>query len=407
MIVMTGLADDPDAKVIKMTFDRGFGTSGIAAVSISAKLFDNILRTMGKDLKKIQDGINASKKPNSFELPNVTITMKTELQRVHAETRNIVAYLPGNDPALKDQIVILGAHMDHLGYGGEGSGSLKPDTNAIHPGADDNASGTAGLMEAAQYFASRKSDLKRTMLFLSFSGEELGLLGSDYYVKNPLRPLANSVAMLNMDMIGRLKDSVLVVEGMGTSPQWEAIAKKENADSTFKLKLKPDGFGPSDHASFYGKDIPVIFFFTNLHDDYHRPSDTWDKINYPGEEKVIEYVTRIAMNIDTMSAKPAFTKMAMPTGSNERGEVHVSLGVIPDFAEDVVGLKITGARAGSAAEAAGLKANDIIIKFGGSDVKNIYYFTYLLGKYKPGDVVEIVVKRGTDEVKLTAKLKGR
>ncbi|MFI5253302.1 MAG: M20/M25/M40 family metallo-hydrolase [Bacteroidota bacterium] len=406
MIFMTGPLDDPDAKLMSFIFDRGFGTSGIAAVTMSSKSFDSLLHTMGKDLSTIQQGINTSKKPNSFELPNVTMHLSTELVRVHAQSANICGYLPGNDPVLKDDVVILGAHMDHLGYGGEGSGSLKPDTIAIHPGADDNGSGTAGLLEAAQYFAPDRAKLKRTVLFLSFTGEELGLLGSDYYVKNPFFPLGKTTAMLNMDMIGRLKDSILVVEGMGTSPQWEKIVKKENPDSSLKLKLKPDGYGPSDHASFYGKDIPVMFFFTNIHSDYHRPSDTWDKINYPGEQQVVEYVTRILWDIDTMGTNPTFTKVAMAAPS-ERGEVRVSLGVIPDFAEDIVGMKITGTRPGSAADKAGLKANDVIVKFGGSDVKNIYDFTYLLGKYKPKDEVEIVVKRGTEQVTLHAILGGR
>ena len=406
MIMVIGPVDDPEAKLVPFVFDRGFGTSGIAAGTMTAPSFDSLLHLAGKDLRTLQEGINASKQPNSFELPNVSLALQTELERVHAQTSNIVGYLPGNDPVLKDDVVVLGAHMDHLGYGGPGSGSLKPDTVAIHPGADDNASGTAGLLETAKYFSGQRALLRRSMAFLSFSGEELGVLGSDYYVKHPLMPLGKTTAMLNMDMIGRMKDSVLVVEGMGTAPQWEPIVKKENADSALKLKLKPDGYGPSDHASFYGKDLPVMFFFTNLHDDYHRPSDTWDKINYPGEKLVLDYVVRVAMDVDTMSANPTFTKVAMAAPADRR-EVRVSLGVVPDYAEDIVGLKITGTRAGSAAEQAGLKGGDIIIKFGESDVKNIYDFTYLLGKYKPGDVVKIVVKRGTEEVTVSATLKGR
>ena len=406
VILVTGPLDDPDAKLIPLVFDRGFGTSGIAAVTMLSKSFDSLLHISGKDLRTIQQEINSTKKPNSFELPNITIHLRTQLERIHAQSANIVGYLPGNDPVLKDDVVIIGAHMDHLGYGGEGSGSTKPDTIAIHPGADDNASGTAGLLEVAQYFASQRASLKRTMLFLSFSGEELGLLGSDYYVKNPLMPLGKTITMVNMDMVGRMKDSVLVVEGMGTAPEFEKILTKENIDS-FKLTFKPDGYGPSDQASFYGKEIPVIFFFTNTHGDYHRPSDTWDKINYTGEQKVVELAARVTMDLDTMAGKPTYTKVAMSMSAGGRGEVRVSLGVIPDFGEDVVGMKISGTRPGSAAEKAGLKANDIIIKFGGSDVKNIYDFTYLLGKYKPKDVVEIIVRRGSEQVTLSATLGGR
>jgi aminopeptidase YwaD len=406
MILITGPLDDPEAKLIPLVFDRGFGTSGIAAVTMLSKSFDSLLHLIGKDLQTIQQEINSTKKPNSFELPNLTIHMQTQLERIHAQTANITGYLPGNDPVLKDDVVIIGAHMDHLGYGGEGSGSTKPDTIAIHPGADDNASGTAGLLEVAQYFASQRANLKRTILFLSFSGEELGVLGSDHYVKNPLMPLGKTTTMVNMDMIGRMRDSVLVVEGMGTAPEFESILKKENADS-LKLTFKPDGYGPSDQASFYGKEIPVIFFFTNTHPDYHSPSDTWDKINYTGEQKVVELAARVVMDLDTMAGKPTYTKVAMSMPGGGRGEVRVSLGVIPDFGTDVVGMKISGTRPGSAAEKAGLKGDDIIIKFGGSDVKNIYDFTYLLGKFKPKDEVEIVVKRGDKEVTLKAILGGK
>lgn len=215
--------------------------------------------------------------------------------------------------------------------------------------------------------------------------------------------------MLNMDMIGRMKDSTLLVDGMGTSPGFERLVRAENADS-FSLKLKPDGFGPSDHASFYAKNLPVMFFWTNLHEDYHLPSDTWDKINYAGEQKIVQLVGRIATVLADDSLRPVFTRAAVPgpmaTGG-ERGGVRVSLGVVPDFAEDVAGMKISGARPGTAADKAGLKANDVIVKFAGKDVKNIYDFTYLLGLCKPGDVVEIVVKRGTEAVTLKATLEAR
>jgi membrane-associated protease RseP (regulator of RpoE activity) len=213
--------------------------------------------------------------------------------------------------------------------------------------------------------------------------------------------------MLNMDMIGRMKDSALVVEGIGTSPVFEGILRKENVDPSIVLKLKQDGYGPSDHASFYSKEMPVLFFFTNLHDDYHRPSDTWDKINYAGVQKIVTLVSKVAQNIASTPERPAFTKVAAPAVSNERRDVRVSLGVVPDYAEDIAGLKISGTRPGSAAEKAGLKAEDVIIKFGKKEIKNIYDFTAVLGEFKPGDEVIIVVKRGTEEVSLKAILQGR
>lgn len=386
-----------------------FPTSSIPVVALRWSDMQSALAVQGKNLKALQRQIDSTRSPASFDLPGLTVSLATEVMTVYGHSSNIVGYLPGNSPVVGNEVVVLGAHMDHLGMGGEGSGSLKPDTIAIHPGADDNASGTAALLEEAQYFAGRRRDVQRTVVFAAFSGEELGLLGSAHYVKNPLFPLDSTVAMLNMDMVGRMRDSVLVVEGMGTSPRWERLARSENRDSLV-LKLKPDGFGPSDHSSFYGKDIPVMFFFTNLHADYHRPSDTWEKINYGGEQRVTEYIARIATAIVDEPSRPQFTKATVSSpmaGGGDRQALHVTLGVIPDYAEDVHGLKITGTRAGSPAEKAGLKADDIIIKFDRKDVANIYDFMHLLEGHKPGDEVVVVVKRGAGEVSLKAVLEAR
>jgi hypothetical protein len=410
MIFVTGPLDDDPARatLIQFSFDRGFGSSGIACITMKWTAVDSLLRLRGEDLRKIQEGINSSKQPHSLELSNISVSMRTHLAKIHSTSSNIIGFLEGNDPLLKNEVVVIGAHMDHLGMGGEGS--LSPDTVAVHHGADDNASGTAGLLELAQYFSSRRAELKRSILFTAFSGEELGLLGSNYYVKHPVIPLERTVAMLNMDMVGRLKDSTLLVEGMGTAPAWEGIVRKENADSSLKLKLKPDGMGPSDHASFYTANVPVMFFFTNLHSDYHRPSDTWDKINYEGEEKVVKYVGRIATDIANDPARPGFTKVATSSmgGGGDRDAMRVSLGVMPDYAaEEVEGLPISGTRAGSPADKAGLLGGDVIVKLDGKDVKNIYDYMYLLGNYKPGDAVIVVVKRKNETVSLKAVLEAR
>src|ERR1051326_8831010 len=198
------------------------------------------------DLRGIKHRIDSLKAPSSADVPDASASLETQVIKVRAETANIVGVIEGNDPLLKEEAIVVGAHMDHLGMGGPGSGSLQPDTVAIHHGADDNASGTAGLLEIAQYFSARHESIHRSIVFIAFSGEELGLLGSAYYVKNPFLPLAKTIAMINMDMIGRLTDGKLVVEGMGTSPAWAELVARENRDSAFQLKLKPDGFGPSD-----------------------------------------------------------------------------------------------------------------------------------------------------------------
>jgi aminopeptidase YwaD len=379
---------------------------GIAVLTLRWEECETIFQQLGKNLSDARKAVLSDKKPHSFALERTEVTIETSTEKIYANTANIVGMLEGTDSVLKRQCVVLGAHMDHLGMGGEGS--LVPDTVAVHPGADDNASGTAGLLELAQYFSAHRQEIKRSILFLSFTGEEEGLFGSDNYVKHPLFPLDSTITMVNMDMIGRLKDSVLVIEGIGSSPRWDSLVRAENKDSLFHLKLKPDGIGPSDHASFYPKNIPVLFFFTNIHTDYHRPSDTWDKINYDGEELVVKYAARIVTDIVNNPTRPQYSKAASSVATGgDRGEVRVSLGVVPDMAEDVAGLKITGTRPNSAAEKAGLKGGDIIIKFGPDVVGNIYDFTHDLGKYKPGDEVDIVVKRNGTEVTLRAKLEGR
>ncbi len=405
IIFLTGPSGEEGANLISFDYEVT-KSAGIAVLTLLWDEMDTLLQSMDKNVTEIRRSINSTLTPQSFELPGCTATLQTQTEKIYATSANIVGKIDGTDSLLKGQCVVLGAHMDHLGMGGQGS--LVPDTVAVHPGADDNASGTAALLELAQYFSAHQGELKRTIVFTSFTGEEEGLLGSSYYVNHPLYPLDSTIAMINMDMIGRLRDSALLIDGMGTSPQWEMIVRGENRDSLFHLKLRPDGVGPSDHSSFYLKNIPVMFFFTNIHSDYHRPTDTWDKINYPGEQAVVQYVARIALDLVNMPTRPPFTKAATTAMSgDERMEVRVSLGVVPDFAEDTPGLKITGTRPGSAAEKAGLKGGDIIIKFGADDVKNIYDFTHDLGKYKPGDVVTILVKRNGTEVSLQATLEAR
>jgi aminopeptidase YwaD len=405
LIIVTGPLDDSTAGLANFSQDRTFGSSGIALISMRWTVLDRILVPSGRTSKELQQQLNESKKPASFDIPGTTGTLQTKVNKIPGTTANVIGYLEGSDSVLKKEYVVLGAHFDHLGYGGDGSGSLLPDTTAIHFGADDNASGSSGLLELAQYFASQGHHPRRTLVFAAFSGEELGVLGSNYYVQHPPFPLEQTVAMINMDMIGRMKESTLVVEGMGTSPKFEDLLKRNNHDSTLILKLKPDGYGPSDHASFYSKNIPVVFFFTNLHGDYHKPSDTWDKIRYDEMERVVGLVSRVTTDLADATERPQFTKVQQTAPMT--GGMRASLGIVPDYAEDTPGLKISGTRTGSAAEKAGLLAGDIIIKMGGKDVKSIYDLTFLLGEFKPGDHIAIVVKRGSEEVTLQAVLDSR
>jgi aminopeptidase YwaD len=404
LIVVTGPEDSDKDDLIKLTYDNATGNAGLPAINITQRTTERLLAVSGKKLTDIQKWLNTKKNPNSFELPGVSVNVNISLEEIRQSTANVVGFVEGADPVLKDQVIVIGGHFDHLGMGGESSGSLKPDTVAIHHGADDNASGSAGVLELAQAFASQRSSLKRSLLFIAFTGEELGLLGSAYYVNHPILPLDKTVAMLNIDMIGRMKNRTLIVYGIGTSPNFESLVQKYNRDSTFVLKLNKDGFGPSDQASFYGKQIPVFHFFTDVHSDYHRPSDTYDRLNYDGEEKILLYIESIATDLDDAADRPKYVSVEMPRQPGAGRSTRVTMGTIPDFGEQVQGMKISGVREGGPAAKAGMRGGDIIVKFGNVEIKNLYDFMYALGEYKPGDEVDVVFKRGAEIKTVKVKL---
>ena len=387
--------------LVEFTFDRGGSITGFSVVSIRRNIIEDILKEEGINLKEVCNKIIETKKPSSIELKNSLAKISTEVKEVEAISWNIGGILEGNDPVLKNEWIIIGAHFDHLGMGGEGS-LYRGDEAQIHNGADDNASGTTGVLELAEKFASVKSQLKRSIAFFTFSGEELGLLGSNYLVNNLPFPVEASIAMINMDMIGRLKDSSLIVYGTGTSSNWKEILNKDNVYG-FKLTFNDEGFGPSDHSSFYGKKIPVLFFFTGTHEDYHKPSDDTDKINYTGEKEILDFVFNITMDIDSNPERPDYLLVEKKEG----GQMFVRkvyVGTVPDFASNVDGYKISGVSEGSPAQQAGLQGGDVIISFGGKKISNIYDFTYALGDFVPGDIVDVIVKRGTEEITFKIKL---
>jgi hypothetical protein len=386
---------------------------GAAALVVVDAHTDELVKLTFDQSHASSDSIKVSRKPVSFALPSLKMTIETDVIKVKSRTANVLGYLEGTDPQHKDEVLVIGAHFDHLGYGGEGSGSLVPHLHEIHNGADDNASGTAALLELAQKFASMSSRT-RTLLFIAFSGEELGTLGSQYYVNNPFFPLERTIAMINMDEVGRLNQNVLTVYGTGTSPTWNALLTKYNTTTTlgdtFALKFVPDGFGPSDHAQFYGKNIPVLFFFTGTHNDYHKPSDDWDKINYEGEERIVRYIYTIADDIQRATPRPQFVRAEPATpgmGAGDSRGFTVTLGVIPDYAEGTEGMKIGGTRPNGPADKAGLKAGDIIIALAGKKVMNIYDYMGILGELKVGQVVEVEVLRDGKRMTFSATMQKR
>lgn len=307
-------------------------------------------------------------------------------------TQNVVAMVPGSDPVLRHQYVVIGAHFDHLGR--SSNGALDPELkNVIHNGADDNASGTAAVMELARLFAAHPA--KRTIVFASFTGEELGLLGSQWFVEHAPVAVDSIAAMVNFDMVGRLKNDKLIVYGVATATELPAIVDSANVSPKLAISAVGDGFGPSDHSSFYTKGIPVLHFFTDLHDDYHRASDDVEKINALGEARVVALAERVVRSVADRPARLTAVRVAAPVaaaGSREGSNTY--FGSIPDMAAgDEPGMKLTGVRAGSPADLGGLKAGDIIVEFGGKPVKDLYGYTDALYAYKPGDTVRVVYKR--------------
>jgi hypothetical protein len=319
--------------------------------------------------------------------------------------RNVIGVLRGRSRARRGQVIVVGAHYDHLGPGGFGALDDPDSTGKVHNGADDNASGTTALLEVARRLVHRPLD--RTVVFIAFSGEELGALGSDYYVKHATVPIDSITAMLNMDMVGRLRNAKLIVSGAATAREFPALLDSLNhaaGEPRFDLRASGDGWGPSDQASFYAVKRPVLHFFTDLHGDYHRSTDDVDGINIVGLEQVAGFVADVATALAGRPGALAFVDAPPHQVATGGAGYGAYLGTIPDMSESPGGVRITGTRAGSPAERAGLIAGDIITAIGAKVVANLYDMTDALRSHQPGDTVAIVVQRDTTKLQLTAVL---
>lgn len=385
----------PDS-LLALRYEQGGKVDGmLIANALSSKLEEHI---PALKIAQFDSIIKATKSPASVALPNARLRIAVSLKEKSVNTSNVIGYLPGTDPGLSNEVIVIGAHFDHLGWGGEGSGTLaSTKEKSIHHGADDNASGTAGLIETAYQLS--KKPLKRPVMFIGFTAEERGLLGSAHFVKSPVIGLDSICMMLNMDMIGRLKDGKLNIGGIGTSPGFKPLLDSIGKLHPVTFSFTEDGFGPSDHASFYVKEKPVLFYFTGLHSDYHRPSDTWEKIQYEGESMIVSMVLQTLDFIGNGSKKPEYVKVKSSAQPGQSMSFKVSLGITPDYSDHPKGMRITGVREGGAGEKAGLVADDIIIKLGSTVVKNVYDYTFALGKFKAGDSTKITVLRGPREDK--------
>jgi hypothetical protein len=318
---------------------------------------------------------------------------------------NVIGVLPGRDPVLRNEAIIVGAHYDHLGLGG--FGSLDPDsTGRVHNGADDNASGAAMLIQIAARLA--VAPPARTVVFIGFSGEELGLLGSSYYVKQPVYPLSTTRAMINLDMVGRLRQSRLIVYGSRTAKEFPALLDSLNWYAGFDLKAQGDGYGPSDQSSFYAAGLPVLHLFTDLHEDYHRSTDDWEKINLDGFKRVSDFaaglVTALANRPRPLTVVTTAPPLEADTTRMSGAGEGAYLGTVPDMIDTPGGVRLVGVRAGSPAERAGLRGDDIITRIGTMEVPNLEAMWVALRSHQPGDVVEIVVRRGNQVTTLRARL---
>jgi len=385
---------------------EGYMSSGLLAAWISEDAANALLAGAGLDLAHAQAAIEDHGQPHSFGLAD-SATITVNVRRTRATTRNVVGMLAGRDTS---RTLVLGAHYDHLGYGGPSS--LAPDVHAPHVGADDNASGVAAILRAAEKLGARARRGWRpahTLVFAAFSGEEIGLVGSTHYLDDSPQPVETIEAMVNLDMVGRLRDDKLQVMGVGTASEFPALVAATNAAlpaAHFDVKTSEDGYGPSDHQSFYKKNVPVLMLFTGAHADYHKPSDTWDKINATGLARVSGYAQALVESLDARP-RPTFTKAKSDPNMGRiagGGGYGAWLGTIPDYMQTEGGVLLSGVRDNSPAQRAGLVANDVIVRFDGIRVDNIYDYTFALRTRKPGQEVRITVKRGGREMDLVATL---
>jgi hypothetical protein len=359
-----------------------------------------IERSLGKSLATIEQEIDKDLKPQSKALDGWKVRGEVTVERQEVDVKNVIGVLEGEGPHA-DETIVIGAHYDHLGMGG--ASSAAPGVKEIHNGADDNGSGTTVLLEVARQLVAQGKPPRR-IVFIAFTGEERGLVGSARYVREPLVPIDKTVAMLNLDMVGRLSDEKLIVHGTGTAKEFDALVDKFGKEHGFEITKKPGGFGPSDHASFYGAKVPVLFYFTGTHTDYHRPSDDFEKLNIVGMRRVANLVAQTAEVLAKADTRPAYQEVAGDTERMGGGGDRPYFGSIPDFAQSEPGYAISGATKGSPADRGGLKAGDNIIQFGDSKVGNLEDFDSALRKYKAGDKVQVVVKRNGQEVKLEVTL---
>ena len=365
------------------------------------------------NLDTVSDEIDRDFAPKSRTLDDITVRAVDRTSKVRRPVRNVIGILKGSDPTLQAETVVVGAHYDHLGRSGRFSMSQNT-TGQIHHGADDNASGTAAVIEMARAAVEARKDFRRSVIFMTFAGEEHGLLGSSYYVNHPTSPLDKTIAMVNLDMIGRAGGRIMV-DGLANAPSIEEDLKAAESLSPLNLRALRGGpgAGASDDATFLLRKIPAVNFFSGFHSDYHRPSDTWEKIDARGGAAVADLALNLALQLSNRTNRPEFVETVQPQDPHASGNVGAVsgygpyFGSVPDFANEGQGVKFAEVRTGSPAAKAGFRGGDVMISFGGMSIKTLYDFTFALREKKPGDRVEVIVLRDSKEVKATVELTNR
>jgi hypothetical protein len=396
IIVVTGPRSPNAGELTPMTFDTALAGSGIVAISATGEVATAMFRLAEKTLEDAQKALDdANPHATGFVLPGVTASIHAAVLREQRTGHNVVAMLPATSPTtgVGKPWVALGAHYDHLGHGEAGNTLAgKEDAAKIHVGADDNASGSAAVLAIASALA--KQPRKRNVLIGFWSGEELGLIGSTAFAAKPPVPLDAVAAYLNFDMVGRMQDNKLTVQAAGTSPAWGKIIEQANVAAGFNLVVQDDPYQPTDVATFNLASVPSLTFFTGTHADYHKPSDTADKIDYEDLDRVVDFAAAIARRLADAAEAPAFTKVAqqMQSGGGRAG-VRVYTGTIPDYSTDVKGLLLGGVVGGGPAEQAGLKKGDVIVEIAGQTIANIYDYTYALDVLKIGQPSKVIYMR--------------
>jgi Zn-dependent M28 family amino/carboxypeptidase len=403
MIVVTGPRSPNAGNVVPMSFDTAIAGSGLVAVSINGDNAAALFRAANKQLEAVQKELDSGN-PHvaGFAIPNLQVTIDAKIIREQQTGHNVVGYLPatGSVTGLDKPWVAVGAHYDHLGRGGAGNSLAdKSDLNKVHHGADDNASGTATVLAIGEAFS--KQPRRRNLLLAFWSGEELGLLGSNAFVTKPPLGLENISAYLNFDMVGRVTDNKLTVQATGTSPTWPKLLEQANVAAGFDLTLQEDPYQPTDVGSFNMAGVPCLAFFTGAHQEYHKPSDTADKINYEDLDRVAELAVAIVKRLSDADVVPLFTKVEQKTDTGGRAGLRLFTGTIPDYATDVKGLLLGGVIGGGPAEQAGLQKGDVIVEIAGQSITNIYDYTYALELLKIGQPAKVIYMRGKERRETT------